>query len=96
MQESVVRVDSLTQKYGKRTVISGLDLTLGPGVFGILGPNGAGKTTLLRTLATIVPPYSGVLEVAGYQVIIPPANACCGRPLYDWGMLARAKRLLVA
>jgi len=68
MQESVVRVDSLTQKYGKRTVISGLDLTLGPGVFGILGPNGAGKTTLLRTLATIVPPYSGVLEVAGYRV----------------------------
>jgi Fe-S oxidoreductase len=37
-----------------------------------------------------------VLEVAGYQVILPPDNACCGRPLYDWGMLHRAKRLLTA
>lgn len=37
-----------------------------------------------------------VLEVAGYQVIIPPASACCGRPLFDWGMLDRAKHLLEA
>jgi FAD/FMN-containing dehydrogenase/Fe-S oxidoreductase len=34
-----------------------------------------------------------VLEAAGYEVAIPPRPLCCGRPLYDWGMLYRVKRL---
>jgi FAD/FMN-containing dehydrogenase/Fe-S oxidoreductase len=32
-----------------------------------------------------------VLEHAGCQVVIPQASLCCGRPLYDFGMLDRAK-----
>jgi FAD/FMN-containing dehydrogenase/Fe-S oxidoreductase len=36
-----------------------------------------------------------VLESAGYRVMLPQANLCCGRPLYDWGMLGRAKNLLL-
>jgi FAD/FMN-containing dehydrogenase/Fe-S oxidoreductase len=36
-----------------------------------------------------------VLEAAGYEVLVPQANLCCGRPLYDFGMLDRAKRLLL-
>jgi FAD/FMN-containing dehydrogenase/Fe-S oxidoreductase len=36
-----------------------------------------------------------VFEAAGYEVILPRAVLCCGRPLYDWGMLDRAKRLLL-
>jgi Fe-S oxidoreductase len=35
-----------------------------------------------------------VLEAAGYQVWIPEANLCCGRPLYDFGMLDTARGLL--
>ncbi|HEX2911832.1 MAG TPA: FAD-binding and (Fe-S)-binding domain-containing protein [Chloroflexia bacterium] len=35
-----------------------------------------------------------VLEAAGYQVIVPEKSLCCGRPLYDWGMLNLAKKLL--
>jgi Fe-S oxidoreductase len=35
-----------------------------------------------------------VLEAAGFQVVIPRAKLCCGRPLYDYGMLDRAKKLL--
>src|SRR5213075_836386 len=35
-----------------------------------------------------------VLESAGFQVSIPQRSLCCGRPLYDFGMLDRAKRLL--
>jgi FAD/FMN-containing dehydrogenase/Fe-S oxidoreductase len=35
-----------------------------------------------------------VLEAAGYQVIIPKQQLCCGRPLYDFGMLDTAKKLL--
>jgi FAD/FMN-containing dehydrogenase/Fe-S oxidoreductase len=35
-----------------------------------------------------------VLEAAGYRVELPPRPLCCGRPLYDYGMLRLAKRLL--
>ena len=36
-----------------------------------------------------------VLEAAGFRVIVPRANLCCGRPLYDHGMLDRAQSLLL-
>jgi len=36
-----------------------------------------------------------VLETAGFRVHVPRANLCCGRPLYDFGMLDRAERLLL-
>ncbi|HSK43598.1 MAG TPA: FAD-binding and (Fe-S)-binding domain-containing protein, partial [Candidatus Binatia bacterium] len=35
-----------------------------------------------------------VLEHAGYQVKIPQQGLCCGRPLYDFGMLDQAKATL--
>ncbi len=35
-----------------------------------------------------------VIEDAGFQIIVPRASLCCGRPLYDFGMLDTAKRLL--
>ncbi|HUG41795.1 MAG TPA: FAD-binding and (Fe-S)-binding domain-containing protein [Longimicrobiales bacterium] len=35
-----------------------------------------------------------VLEAAGFEPVIPQAMLCCGRPLYDHGMLTLGKRLL--
>jgi Fe-S oxidoreductase len=35
-----------------------------------------------------------VLEAAGFEVLVPQAPLCCGRPLYDYGMLDTARRLL--
>ena len=35
-----------------------------------------------------------VLEDAGFRVAIQPERLCCGRPLYDYGMLDLAKRKL--
>ncbi len=35
-----------------------------------------------------------VLEDAGCEVLVPGATLCCGRPLYDWGFLGQARRLL--
>jgi FAD/FMN-containing dehydrogenase/Fe-S oxidoreductase len=34
------------------------------------------------------------LESAGYEVVIPRERLCCGRPLYDWGFLGLAKKVL--
>jgi FAD/FMN-containing dehydrogenase/Fe-S oxidoreductase len=35
-----------------------------------------------------------VLEAAGFEVVLPQRSLCCGRPLYDYGMLTLARRLL--
>jgi Fe-S oxidoreductase len=35
-----------------------------------------------------------VLEAAGFRVAVPKMNLCCGRPLYDWGMLNEAEAAL--
>ena len=37
-----------------------------------------------------------VLEDAGYHVLLPPHQICCGRPLYDYGLLDAAKKQLHA
>jgi len=35
-----------------------------------------------------------VLEAAGFEVVVPRQSLCCGRPLYDYGMLGLARHLL--
>jgi len=62
-----VDVRDLGQKFGRTPVLHGIDLRVGPGVFGLLGPNGAGKTTLLRTLATVLTPSAGSLRLLGFD-----------------------------
>jgi FAD/FMN-containing dehydrogenase/Fe-S oxidoreductase len=36
-----------------------------------------------------------VLESAGFHVVVPKQDLCCGRPLYDYGMLGTARRWLL-
>jgi FAD/FMN-containing dehydrogenase/Fe-S oxidoreductase len=36
-----------------------------------------------------------VLEAAGFEVIVPKQYLCCGRPLYDFGFLDTAKKMLL-
>jgi FAD/FMN-containing dehydrogenase/Fe-S oxidoreductase len=67
---------------------------------GHAGP-AAGKPVLLwpDTFTNYFTPEVGiaaveVLEDAGYRVQIPQHPLCCGRPLYDYGMLPTAKRWL--
>jgi ABC-type multidrug transport system ATPase subunit len=56
-----IDIDHLTRKFGRTQAVAGVDLQVGPGVFGLLGPNGAGKTSLLRMMATVLQPSSGSL-----------------------------------
>ena len=49
------RVEHLTKRFGQRTAVDDLSLSVAKGeVFGFLGPNGAGKTTTVRMLGTLV------------------------------------------
>jgi Fe-S oxidoreductase/FAD/FMN-containing dehydrogenase len=64
-------------------------------------PAGSTKTVLLwaDTFTNYFQPHIAdaaydVLEGAGFAVKVPRRHVCCGRPLYDFGMLARAKQYL--
>ncbi len=49
--------------------VNGLSLNVSSGeVFGLLGANGAGKTTTLRMILGLMPPSSGTVSVAGFDV----------------------------
>ena len=60
-----IDIDHLTRKFGRTQAVAGVNLHVGPGVFGLLGPNGAGKTSLLRMMATVLQPSSGSLQLLG-------------------------------
>jgi ABC-type multidrug transport system ATPase subunit len=60
-----VDITDAHRSFRKNKAVDGVDLQLGPGVFGLLGPNGAGKTSLLRMLATVLPPSSGEIRLLG-------------------------------
>jgi ABC-2 type transport system ATP-binding protein len=64
-----IRATRLKVRAGRnKMAVNGLDLSLGTGAHGLLGPNGAGKTTLIRSLATVLRPAEGELELCGTSV----------------------------
>ena len=64
-----IRIHQVAKRYGALQALDGVDLEVAPGeFFGLLGPNGAGKTTLISSLAGLVRPDSGSLEVMGFDV----------------------------
>jgi ABC-2 type transport system ATP-binding protein len=61
-----LRARGISQRFGARVVLEGVDLDVPPGkVVGLLGPNGAGKTTLMRILFGVLAPEAGTIEWAG-------------------------------
>ncbi len=53
----------VSKRFGSRTVLRGIDLTLDAGTLALLvGPNGAGKSTLLRLMAGLLAPDAGTVE----------------------------------
>ena len=68
-----IDVRALERRFGARTAIAGIDLTVRAGeIHALLGPNGAGKTTLLRTLAGLVEPTAGSAQVVGIDTTKGP------------------------
>ncbi|RLT34988.1 MAG: heme ABC exporter ATP-binding protein CcmA [Chloroflexi bacterium] len=74
--EAVVRVENVTQRYGRKPVLRNVTLQVKAGeVAALLGANGAGKTTLLRILAGLDKPERGQvwlgnvrLAAAGHEI----------------------------
>lgn len=67
--EELLRTEALVKAYRKRTVVSGVSISVGPGeVVGLLGPNGAGKTTTFSMTVGLVRPDAGKVWFRGRDV----------------------------
>ncbi len=66
----MIDVKNLSKHYGNHIAVDNISFYAHPGeILGILGPNGAGKTSTLRVLTGFMPPSSGEVVVAGYNVV---------------------------
>ncbi|RFA06533.1 ABC transporter ATP-binding protein [Subtercola boreus] len=73
MSNPAIVTQALTRKYGPKTAVNSLDLSVEQGeIFGLLGHNGAGKTTTVTLLTTLLEPTSGSATVAGIDVRSAP------------------------
>jgi ABC-2 type transport system ATP-binding protein len=67
--DAVVRIESLTHRYGQRVALDKLSLDVRPReIFAFLGPNGSGKTTLFRILCTLIPAEPGHVHMLGLDI----------------------------
>jgi lipooligosaccharide transport system ATP-binding protein len=65
----VVVARRLSKRFGERSAVDELDLTVEAGIcYGLLGPNGAGKTTTLRMIYGVTRPTSGSVHVFGLDI----------------------------
>ena len=60
-----IEINNLSKKYGKKTVLKNVSVTISSGMFGLLGRNGAGKTSLMRILATLSVASGGEISING-------------------------------
>ncbi len=66
----MIEISSLNKKFGKLTVLEGLDLVIDSGgIFAVLGPNGSGKTTLIKSILGMVIPDKGEIKISGESVL---------------------------
>ena len=67
--EPAIAVHGLTKRFGDRTVVDSVDLTVATGrICGFLGPNGSGKTTTLRLICGLLHPDAGEGRVLGLDL----------------------------
>ena len=72
----MLSVENLTKQYGDLTAVDDVNFSAGEGkIFGLLGPNGAGKSTSINCISGLMPPTSGRIIVAGFDIVKDGKNA---------------------
>lgn len=67
---NAIQTKNLTKRYGEKTAVDALNLTIKQGeLFALLGVNGAGKTTTVKLLSGLLAPTSGDAEILGYSLV---------------------------
>ena len=69
MTDAAITVTGLTKRFGAKTVVNDVSLTVRKGeIMGFLGPNGSGKTTTIRMMCGLLEPDEGEGLVLGYDI----------------------------
>jgi lipopolysaccharide export system ATP-binding protein len=72
---STLETQNIVKRYGARTVVDGVNLTVQTGsVVGLLGPNGAGKTTTFYSIAGFIRPDKGNIVYGGEVITNLPIH----------------------
>lgn len=78
-QGPVLNADSLTKRFGRRTVLDTVSFTVPEGeIHGLLGPNGSGKTTCLHLVTGLLAADAGAAVIAGVPVHDKVSRALLG------------------
>ena len=73
MSESVVTVSELTRRFGDKTALASVSLSMPRGaVYGLVGENGAGKTTLIKHILGLRRTESGSVRVFRLDPVADP------------------------
>jgi ABC-2 type transport system ATP-binding protein len=73
LSESVIDISGLTRRFGDKTALDSVSLSLPRGaVYGLVGANGAGKTTLIRHIMGLLRAESGAVRVFGLDPVADP------------------------
>jgi len=89
---SVLSLHGIRHRYGARTTVDGLSLSLEPGtVCCLLGPSGCGKTTVLRCIAGFERVIEGAVRlddtvVSSPAVHVPPEQRRIGMVFQDYAL----------
>ena len=76
MADLVIQISDLTRRFGEKTALDAVSLSLPRGaVYGLVGANGAGKTTLIRHLLGLLEAESGSVRVFGLDPVVDPVGA---------------------
>jgi ABC-2 type transport system ATP-binding protein len=83
-----IDIFGLAKRFGQKTAVDNLSLTIPRGsFFGLVGPNGAGKTTTLRMVTGLLRPDAGQVRIDGVDVWPNPAKVKARLGLVPDGLL---------
>src|SRR5262245_64797324 len=91
-----LQLEGVTLAYGRKVVVSALNLALPRGAIGcLLGPSGCGKTTVLRAIAGFEPVATGAVWLDGNPLSrrdlhVPPEHRRIGMVFQDQAQIGRA------
>ncbi len=72
----MIEVRGVSKRFGDVVAVRDVSFEVARGeVVAFLGPNGAGKTTTMRVLTGFLPPTTGSVKIAGYDLVEQPSEA---------------------
>ena len=68
MENTIIKLENVVKRYGKKEALKGINLDIPKGkIVGLLGPNGSGKSTMIKLLNGLLQPDEGTIEIAGMK-----------------------------